>query len=352
MYHKHIRYLFFLFVILVCGCEEEGPDIDVESAIPVTVETITLGEIKEYVFATGTVRAAREAELIAEQPGSYSLLTNPRTGKPFAMGDRVAAGDLIARLANPELENQVMLDSKKLNYEISEREFTKQKQLFEKGGVTLRELTDAERAYIDARYSYDNARLQLDKLKITAPFDGILVNLTYYTPAQQLNINSPIARVMEYRKLYCELSLPESEMPRVAVDQHAAVTNYTHPDDTLGAVVAQVSPALDPASRMFAVTVTIDNDSLLLRPGMFVKVDIVVAKKESAVVIPKDVVLERRGGKRVFVAEKGIAVERKIEIGLSNPDRVEVLSGLEADERLIITGFETLRHRSRIKVLK
>jgi RND family efflux transporter MFP subunit len=141
-------------------------------------------------------------------------------------------------------------------------------------------------------------------------------------------------------------------MGRIEVGQTAQVLNYAYPEDTLTGVVTQVSPALDPASRTFKINVKVENDSLILRPGMFVKIDIVVHEKAEAVVIPKEVILERRGARIAFVVEKGVALERKIDIGLSNRTEVEVVSGLDAGERLVVRGFETLRDRSKIKVIK
>jgi RND family efflux transporter MFP subunit len=336
---------------LLCSCEEDGPEIDIESAIPVSVETVESKPIREYVFATGSVSAAEDIRLSTEQAGHYRLQTNPRSGQPFEMGDAVQRGEVIVILENAELENQVMIDSKRLNHEISEREFNKQKSLYEKGGVTFRELTDAERAAIDARYAYENAIIQLEKLKVKAPLDGVLVDLDYHTAGEWLPAGTPVARVMDYSRLYCELALPGSEMERVSDGQTALVTNYVNPLDTLKGRITQVSPALDPTSRMFQAAVIIDNDSLVLHPGMFVKVDLVVAEKDSAVVIPQEVVVASGSDRRAFVVEKGIAVERKLEIGLANPLEVEVLSGLEPGERLVVKGFETVRHRARVKVL-
>jgi membrane fusion protein (multidrug efflux system) len=348
---KPILYSLLLFAFLLAGCSQEGPDIDVESAIPVSVTTVEPGPISEYVFATGTVEATQEAQLRAEQAGYYHLNKNPRTGQPFAMGDAVKEGDVIVTFSNRELENQIAVDSKKLNFEISQREYEKQKDLYDKGGVTLRELTDAERTFIDARYAYNNAVLQLDKLKVKAPFDGILADLEYYSPDQYVDANSSIGSVMNYRRLYCDITLPGSEMSSVAVDQPVRVSNYTTPEDTLDGSVSQSSPTLDPTSRTFKARVLIQNDSLLLRPGMFVKLDIVVDHKDSAIVIPQDVIREERGSKRVFVVDQGLAIERKIDVGISNPREVEVQSGLEAGDRLVTKGFETLRHRSKVKVL-
>lgn len=333
------------------SCSEEGPHIDVESAIPVRVQQVARQPIAEYLTATGTARAMREAQLSCLQAGLYGLQTNPRTGQPFAMGDAVTAGELLVVLDNPELVNQVAMDSKTLALASARREHEKQKALFEKGGITLRELNESERAFIDARYAVESAHLQLAKLEVRAPFDGVLVDLEHHGPGQRLDAGAAIGQVMAFQRLFAEVSLPGGEMRRVEPGQAVLVTHYgTAAVDTLAARVEQVSPVLDRESRMFKATLSIDNDSLALRPGMFVKVEIVVAAKDSALVIPKDVVLDRGDSKVVFVVEKGVALERRLETGLSNRDEIEVLSGLEVDERLVVGGFETLRNRSKVRV--
>ncbi len=338
---------------LLYGCAEEGPQIDVESAIPVRVETVARRPIAEYVTATGTAQATKQAQVQSLQAGLYQPQTNPRTGAPYAMGDRVEADELIATLENPELINQVSIDSKNLAFTSAQREYEKQQAVYEKGGITLRELTQAERAFIDARYALKNAQLQLAKLEIRAPFDGVLVDLAHYSPRQRLETGAPVGRIMEYAVLYAEVSLPGKEINRVRPGQTALVTHYgSAAVDTLLGRIAQVSPVLDEESRMFKATLSIANDSLAIRPGMFVKVDVTVAAKDSALVIPKEVVLERRDAKAVFVVEKGLALERRLETGLSNRQEIEVLSGLEVDEQLVVEGFETLRDRSKVKVAR
>lgn len=341
-----------LLAIGLTGCDDDGPTIDVESSIPVRVESVEMKPISAYALATGTVQAVSRARLVSQQSGYYKLRQNPATGKPFVMGDHVKAGQVIVRLDNPELENQISIESKRLNFDISQREFEKQKAIYEKGGITQRELVDAERMFIDARYSLANAELQLAKLSITAPFDGVIVDLPFFSNNQLVNASSVIAEIMDYSALYAEVELPGKEMERVRRGQSALVTNYGKSSDTLTGEVTQVSPALDPENRMFKVGVQIMNDSLLLRPGMFVRIDIIVAQRDSALVIPKKLLLERRRGKSVYVVEKSIAMERSLETGLSNRDEIEILSGLKAGEQLVVEGYETLRNRSRVKVTK
>jgi multidrug efflux pump subunit AcrA (membrane-fusion protein) len=84
---------------------------------------------------------------------------------------------------------------------------------------------------------------------------------------------------------------------------------------------------------------------------MFVKVDIIIAARPRTIVIPTSIISTRRGNKTVFVVEKGAALERSIETGLQNRDEIEVLRGLKVGERLVVKGFETLRDRSRVKII-
>ena len=333
------------------SCDDGGPQIEVESAIPVRVDKVAQWPIAEYVTATGTARAQREGSLHCLQAGLYQLQENPRTGQPFAMGDEVLEDELIVRLDNPEIVNQAGMDSKKLAFTSAQREYEKQQALFDKGGITLRELTEAERAFIDARYALENAQLQLDKLEVRAPFDGVLVDINHYTRNQLLEVGTIVGQIMDYAVLYAEVSLPGKEIGRIPPGQEVVATHYGRAAvDTLRGQVAQVSPVLDTESRMFKATLSIANDSLAIRPGMFMRVDVVVASKDSAIVIPKEVVIDRGETKHAFVVDKGLALERSLETGLSNRFEIEILSGLEIEEQLVVEGFETLRDRSKVKV--
>jgi multidrug efflux pump subunit AcrA (membrane-fusion protein) len=96
----------------------------------------------------------------------------------------------------------------------------------------------------------------------------------------------------------------------------------------------------------------INNPGLKLRPGMYVKGEIVVASAVDAIVVPRDIIVSKQRGNSVFVVEKGIAYERIVEFGLENPKEVQIISGLKTDEQIVVKGFETLRDRSRVKELK
>jgi membrane fusion protein, multidrug efflux system len=350
--HKvKLKIVGLLLLVLTFACNRNNESLETQISVPVSVEEISYQSIEEFITTTGTVTAVENVVLKAETDGFYRLSTNA-AGKKYTLGSKVKMGETIIYLDNPELENNIKIESQKLNLDISKREFEKQQSLYEKGGVTLRELKNSEQAYIDAQYNFDNANIQLAKTKVIAPFDAVVVDLPYFTERTKMSVGAEMVELMNYAKLRTEINLPSKEINRIRVGQNVRVMNYTVPDDTLWGNITQVSPAIDPDTRSFKTSLEVNNKNLILRPGMFAKIEVVVNKKDSAIVVPKSVILASGRGKRVFVVERGSADERRIETGIENPEAVEVVRGLEIDERLIVKGFETLRDRTRVKVVR
>ena len=149
-----------------------------------------------------------------------------------------------------------------------------------------------------------------------------------------------------------EINLPGKLLGQIKEGQPVRTMNYTISDKFLTGRIAQVSPVLDPETRTFKANVEIDNPELLLRPGMFVNNEVIVASSDSTIVIPKDLIIPRRNRKIVFVVEQGTAIERAVTTGLENPDDIEVIEGLELNERLVVEGYETLRHRAKVTIVQ
>ena len=149
-----------------------------------------------------------------------------------------------------------------------------------------------------------------------------------------------------------ETNLPEKYLSTVKPGQTVRITNYTLPEDTLSGKINELSPAINTETRTFKGKILINNPSLRLKPGMFVNADIIIRRKDSTIVIQKDLILSSSTGKKVFVVEQGTAFQREITIGLENQEKAEVLKGLSLNDRLVTKGFETLRNRSKVKVIK
>jgi len=341
-----------LLVIIPVACNRKQQDLGKDISVPVTVSEIQPRSIEKYIDMTGTVKPVKEVQLKSEISGIYILSTNPATGRIYALGDRVGEGSELIQLQDQEYENNIKLNSLKLNLEITKQVFEKQQSLYDKGGVTLTELKNAEINYINARYSYDDAMLRLQKMKVKAPFTGIIIDLPYFTPGVKIDAGANLLKIMDYSRLIMEINLPENSMGQTKPGQMVRVYNYTLPNDTLMGTVSQLSPAIDAETRSYKGTILISNPRLLLRPGMYVKGEIVVASAKNTVVIPKDVIVSKQRGNSVFIVDKGIAFERVVEFGLENPKEVQIVSGLSMDERLVVKGFETLRDRSKVKEMK
>jgi RND family efflux transporter MFP subunit len=348
-----ITFLFSgLAILVVSGCKNQQTDAATEVAVPVSVLDIKLSSIEEFLETNGTVYPTREVELKSEMSGKYLLQNNPRAGRPWLLGDQVNAGDVIVKFEDAEYVNGIQIDSKKLNLDVSENEYKKQKSLLDKGGATERELATSQQSLINARYTYTAAELQMAKMIVKAPFSGVIVDLPFYTSGNKLTTGQSLVKIMDYKKLYMEFQLPEKDLRKISVSQRVRVLNYALPDDTLYGVINQLSPAISPDTRNFKGSLTILNDDLRLRPGSYIKAEIITQKKDSTIVIPKSIIVSRQRGKTVFVIDQNTAMERLITTGLENPDSVEVVKGLQKNDRIVIEGFETLGNRSKVKIVR
>lgn len=351
---KNIKLLVIVAVsaIWTVSCNNQPQTETAELAVPVSVENVKKQSISQYINTTGTAKATFETTLNSEVAGKYQLLTNPATGAPFKLGDRVKEGQVIIRIEDAEYVNNLAIDSKKLNLEISANEYEKQKSLYEKGGVTLRELRNSEVSKTNAQYDFESAQLRLEKMKIVAPFSGVIVELPYYTRGTRITSSQPMVSLMSYDKMYMEINLPEKSINEVQLGQKVLITNYTIEKDTLWGTVSELSPMISSETRTFGGKLQITNPDLKLRPGMFVKADIITAQKDSVVVIPKNIILSSSRGKYVFVVEgNNGADDRVISTGIENKDQVEIIEGLKPNDKLIIKGFETLRDGSKVKII-
>jgi RND family efflux transporter MFP subunit len=349
---KKIFFILFTAAIAFTSCRNNDQNLNADVEIPVSVEDLKLKSIEEFINTTGTAFPNGDILLKSKIAALYYLENNPRTGRPWQLGDRIMEGELIARLEDKEYVNSLKIETNKLNLELSESELKKQESLYEKGGVTLKDLKTASINFANAKTTVENSNLQLEKTRVVSPISGVIVDLPYYTKGTQVEAGSTIAKVMDYNVMYMDVALPEKYISVIKPGQQVFLTNYTIPNDTIIGKITQLSPAINADTRTFKGSITINNPKNLLRPGMFVKADIVTDHKDSVIVIPKNIILSRQRGKTVFVIDRGQAVERIIETGLENLTSVEVTRGLAKNERIVTAGFETLNSKSKVKIIR
>lgn len=338
--------------IIIASCNPEDSSIKTEIKIPVSVVSIKPQSISRFIETTGTVYSFKEGVMKSEIGGVYRLQRNPATGRPFALGDAVKAGQVLIRLEDREFENNLQLEGKKLNLDLTDDNLKKKKSLYDKGGVTQTELKNASIEYVNAKYAYQNAEIQSSKMSVKAPFDGVIVELPYHTDGVRVDIGQTLLKVMQFDQLLMDVKLPEKHLPEVTMNQVVQIANYNVAKDTIYGKISQISPVINADTRTFQSVLQINNEKRLLRPGMFIKAFILSEKRDGTIVIPKETVISRQDGKVVFTVENGIATEKKITTGLESLDVIEVTNGLKVNDRLVVSGFETLRNKSKVSVIQ
>lgn len=344
--------LLLVLAVVIFSCGPEDSNIKTEIKIPVSVVTIKPQSISRFIETTGTVYSFKEGVMKSELGGIYNLQRNPATGRPFALGDAVKAGQVVIRIEDREFENNLQIDGKKLNLELADNNYKKQQTLHEKGGVTQTELKNSAISYVNAKYAYENAEIQQAKMMVKAPFDGVIVELPYHTDGVRIDQNQTLLKVMQYDQLLMDVKLPEKHLPEVTMNQMVQISNYNVAKDTIYGKINQISPVINADTRTFQSVLQINNEKRLLRPGMFIKAFILSEKRDGTIVIPKETVISRQDGKVVFTVENGIATEKKITTGLESINVVEVTNGLKVNDRLVVSGFETLRNKSKVSIIQ
>lgn len=347
-----LTWIILLATVVFAACQNQEATQSADVSVPVRVADVTKKTIFNTMTINGTVSPTGTVELMTEAEGRYRLKTNPRTNKTYKMGDKVKKGEQIIELLNEEYSLSIRIESKKLDLENARQEYEKQKSLHEKGGVTLREIQNAELSLINTKYDYENAELQMKKLSVTAPFDGVIVELPYFTSDVRVSNGTKVATLMDYSSLILQADFPEKFITTVFAGQEAYITNYNLKDDTLKATITQLSPAINEASRTFKGVMKVDNPDLKMRPGMFVKAEVVVEKRDSAIVVSREVVQNKRRGNVVYVVERNTAVEKRVNTGIETDTEVEITSGLEPGEKLVIEGYQMLSNRAKVRVQK
>jgi RND family efflux transporter MFP subunit len=164
-------------------------------------------------------------------------------------------------------------------------------------------------------------------------------------------MSMPILQVVQISTLKVVANISEQFFPEVRIGTAVNVAVDLFPDKLFSGRVSLIHPVIDPASRTFGIEVTIPNGNGELRPGMFSRSTIIFGKSEGVMV--EDVAVQRQAGtneRYLFVAEHGRAVRRIVTVGRQIGDRINILSGVEAGEEVIVAGLSQLMDGSEIEI--
>ncbi len=376
---KIIRRILFLLIALAVvfvtfwfGFMRKTAEIlEEEKTVPVEVEVVSPGSIEETIELTGWIKANQIVDIASKVAGRVESLRVPSDGTysvAVEEGVSVKKGQQLAIIDHDVYLAQLVaaqagLRAKEVELADAEREKKRVIALYEGGSATEQSrdkaVTAAELAAASlslTRANLELAQINLRESMIVSPIDGI-VTAKHIDEGNLIRSGDQIVTIADMKTVRVIVAATEKYGAQITVGMPAKIKVDAFAERTFDASVHSVHPALDAQTHTIQVEIRLDNDELLLKPGMFARVTLITKRKDNVVVIPRDIVL---GGKideyYVYVIEKASAgkVARKhfVEIGIKQADRYEITKGLKAGETLVVNGMNYLADGMDVEVVR
>jgi membrane fusion protein (multidrug efflux system) len=277
-------------------------------------------------------------------------------------GASAAEGDVVIEI-DPErrqLEAQsarAMLVQAEAQASEAERELARMEKLHAQGVAAEAKLDQMRTALRTARSGRDAAAAQagmaersLRDSSVAAPFAGLIAR-RYVSEGEFVAPGQKLFDLVALDPIEVEFHLPERESSRVAAGASVLVKVAPFPDEVFEAKVTLVSPTIDPTTRTLRVKGTLPNADGRLRPGLFARADLGIAVRENVAMIPEEAVLQRASGPMAFRLKDATHVERRpLELGVIRDGKVEVRSGLDVGDQVVVRGASDLVDGSVVSV--
>lgn len=315
--------------------KDETPPVPVETGSP------TRGDVYALYRGTAPIEAFADADVLAKVAGEVREIL-------VEEGDVVRKGQVLARLDGDRL--RLELNESEARLRKLQRDYERNVELSQKGLISAGDF-DRIRYDLEALQAAHNlASLELDYTQIRAPIDGV-VSRRYIKLGNTLAVNDPAFRVTSLDPLILDLHVPEREFAKIAAGQPVALQIDALQEEPVQATVTRVSPVVDAATGTFKATIELYDATRRIKPGMFARVSIVHDRHVNALLVPRSAIVEDLGRTTVFVVEDGKALQRQVETGYSSEGRIEILSGLSDEDRVITVGQAGLRPDSAVVVI-
>jgi len=314
--------------------------------IAVEIDSVSYGPIQEKRQLTGSVYPLYQY-IVAPKVSGRVIRLNKR------IGDWVKRNELIAKIDDAEYEQSVLeaeanlkiseanLAEIKSQFELARQELERVQLLQQKGIASPSELDAASTNFSTLQSRIKLATAQVEQRQAALTSAKIRLNYTllratepgfvgerYVDEGTLLAPNSPLVSIIGIDTVIIRTTVIERIYGRIRTSQPAEIEVDAYPGKCFDGQVSRISPMLQEASRVAQMEVEVANDSLLLKPGMFSKVTIVLAEKDTAQIVPAQAIVNRNGTSGVFVVNRGETVAHyvPIEMGINSSTTTEILS--------------------------
>ncbi|MBT8091677.1 MAG: efflux RND transporter periplasmic adaptor subunit [Gammaproteobacteria bacterium] len=313
---------------------------EVEAATPIPVEVTN--PLRADVFAThkvtATITSDADAPVIAKVQGEVIELL-------VEEGDRVTEGQVLARLDGERLRLEML--AARADLVSARKEYQRNIDLHARGLVStsLFEGLKFDLAALEA--TFELRKLDYGYANIRASISGV-VSAREIKPGQTLAANDVAFRITDTTQLIAYLQIPQAELDKFKAGQRATLSVAATPGASYPAIIARISPTIDTRNGTFRATATIDNSSGELAPGMFGRFSVAYESHSNALLIPVAALLAEDERATVYVVDGSQVARRSVTTGIETEGRIEILSGLDEHDTIVVTGHASLRDGSRI----
>ncbi len=335
-----------LAVAATAACSKQAAEEVVsETVVPVMTAPAVTGPIRGRVHATGLVSPAPGGDLVVIAPEAARIVEIPR-----AEGDRVTQGDVLVRFEIPSSAAEVQKQVAEVQRAQAARANAKANQvrahdLFERGIAARKDVEDGDRAVADAEAALAQAEaaraaanLVAARSVVRATFDGAVAK-RYHNPGDLVEPVSadPVLRVIDPRRLEVVASVPLADSARIIIGAPAHLTAVAAGDPEVGLKVLSRPAAVEVGTATIPVRLAF-NAATNFPAGTPIEIEIEAELHPNAVLIPAPALVREGEEAAVFVVNGDKAERRAVQIGLTDGEHIEIVSGVKAGEMVIVDG--------------
>ncbi|WP_028767006.1 efflux RND transporter periplasmic adaptor subunit [Shewanella fidelis] len=324
-----------------CGGNEEQQKEEEKYAVPVETTTVVQGDVSSFYSTTATLEAPQEAKVVTRVAGLIESLQ-------VEEGDRVKKGQLLAIIDSKR--QKFDLDRSQAEVEIIEQELNRLKKINNKEFFSADSMAKLEYNLQAAIAKRDLAALYVQESMIRSPIDGVIAT-RFVKSGNMAKEFDELFYVVNQDELYGIVHLPEQQLQHLRLGQDAEIYANKHTEQTTHATVLRISPIVDAQSGTFKVTLSVPNKNATLKAGMFTRVELKYDTHTNVITVPYNALVNQDNEYALYVIDGENANRRSVSLGYREADTVEVVSGIEPGEQIVIRGQQNLKDQSLVEVI-
>lgn len=333
----------FALSMMMVGCGAgDGSDTTAQ-------EVVTLQKVRTTMVAADDVAQTSEFTGSIEPYVQNSIASSLglRINKiNVEVGDRVKKGQLLVEMdKNQFLQTEVQLANQEADYQ-------RTVNLFKEGGISEQTVDQLETQLSVTRHAVENL---MENIELRSPINGIVTARAFDPGDMFLPTGGYILTIMQMDKLKIMTNVSEMYYPMVKEGMSVDITSDIFPDTVFVGKVSLKYPSINAATRTFEVEITLNNQSLTLRPGMLCNVNMAFGT-QNHVLVPDISVLKQSGSSEryLFVIDPAtnLAKRKTVQVGRIVGTNYEILSGVDAGEMVVTAGMQKLLDGQEVEVIK